>query len=68
MMKKIKYDASGPGQAPIIKIGGERYEKGKTYKVNENTAEILLRKGGFKEIINEKTAAATSRATAEAKE
>jgi hypothetical protein len=66
-MKKLKYDASGPGQAPIIKIGGERYEKGKTYNVKDETAETLLSKGGFEEIIN-KPAVAISEATAEAKE
>ena len=46
-MIKLRYTAKGKGQAGTIRVGGQVYQYGQTYTVNNSTAERLLQRGGF---------------------
>jgi hypothetical protein len=44
---KLRYVGTAPGQAEEIRISGAKYQRGNVYDVDEATAKVLLRKGGF---------------------
>lgn len=44
---KVKYLGDAPGQAPVISIGGKKFERGKTYDLRKELAERLIQRGGF---------------------
>ena len=44
---KLRYVGTAPGQAEEIRISGAIYQRGSVYDVDEATAKVLLRKGGF---------------------
>jgi len=50
-MKKVKYLASGHGQAPRVRIGGDLYEAGRVYEVTNEKADVLMSKGGFETVV-----------------
>jgi hypothetical protein len=45
--QKLRYLGNGPGQGASAAIGGVRYEPYQTYNIDDELADILLRKGGF---------------------
>ena len=49
--QKLRYLGNGPGQGDGVSIGGIKYEKLKTYDVDDELAAVLLRKGGFEVVV-----------------
>ena len=45
--ERLRYLGNGPGQGDGVSIGGIKYERNKTYDVDDKIAAVLLRKGGF---------------------
>ena len=52
--QKLRYSGDGPGQGEGVAIGGIKYERNKTYDVDEDLAAVLLRKGGFEVVAAKK--------------
>ena len=48
-MKDLKFKGDGPGQSDRVRIGGELYRRGESYRVSDELAKTLIRKGGFVE-------------------
>ena len=53
-MKDLKFKGGGPGQSDKVRIGGELYRRGETYRVSDELAKMLLGKGGFDELKKKK--------------
>jgi len=49
-MKRLVYTGSAPGQAEVIQIGDQRFERGATYEVDDEEAVVLVGKGGFYDV------------------
>lgn len=48
-MKNLIYLGTGPGQSNCVRIGGNLYRRGESYRVTDEQAKTLLGKGGFRE-------------------
>ena len=53
-MKDLKFKGDGPGQSDKVRIGAELYRRGVVYRVSDELAKVLLRKGGFDELKKKK--------------
>ena len=53
MSKRIRYEASAPGQAPKVKIDGELYERGMVYRKSDARSKHLVKIVGGFEYVND---------------